>query len=66
MGAFRICARADGALQMSAKMRTKTEHVGAKNGGSSFYGRRAQAKGVTKRLRRLLGKLAIRQELREI
>lgn len=36
----------------------KTEHGGAKNGGG-YWGRRAEAKAVTKRLRRANDKKAI-------
>ena len=34
---------------------TKTEHTGAKNGGG-FWGKRKEAKQVSKRLRRIAGK----------
>lgn len=41
----------------------KTEHNGAKNGGG-YWGRRAEAKKVSKRLRRARAKLLIKNELR--
>jgi len=41
----------------------ETEHAGAKDGGG-YWGRRAVAKAVSKRLRRVRGKELIRNELR--
>lgn len=40
----------------------KTEHVGAKNGGG-FYGRRADAKALSRRKRRRESARIIRREL---
>lgn len=41
----------------------KTEHAGAKNGGG-FWGKRADAKAVTRRLRRRNSAKLIRSEMR--
>ncbi|HLN78422.1 MAG TPA: hypothetical protein VK204_15350 [Nocardioidaceae bacterium] len=49
---------------MSQGRRTRTEHAGAKNGGG-FWGTRAEAKGVSRRLRRQRARVEIRRELRE-
>jgi hypothetical protein len=51
---------------VSMKDTTRTEHSGAKNGTSSFYGGRAEAKTYTKKLRRANGKKQIRNQLREV
>jgi hypothetical protein len=51
---------------MSARNRIKTEHAGAKNGHSSYYGRRAEAKSVCKRMRRRIAKSEIRAVLCEV
>lgn len=40
----------------------RTEHAGAKNGGGA-WGKRADAKKISKRLRRLNSKKEIRREL---
>ena len=44
---------------------TKTEHSGGKNGGSSFYGKRAEAKTLCRKIRRSNDKKAIREGRRE-
>ena len=41
----------------------KSEHAGAKNGGG-HYGKREEAKRLSKRQRREDGKLVLREELR--
>lgn len=47
-------------------MSTKTEHTGAKNSGrkSGFWGRRKEAKAVSKSLRRTIDKKIINKELK--
>jgi hypothetical protein len=49
---------------MSGKMK-KTEHNGAKNGGG-FWGRRAEAKRLSKRARRSNGKAECRKAREEV
>jgi len=43
--------------------KTKTDHSGAKNGGG-HWGRRVEAKAISRKHRRVNGKIIIRQELR--
>lgn len=45
------------------RFKIKTEHGGAKNHGG-YWGRRVEAKAVTKRLRRLYAKAEIKEALR--
>ena len=49
---------------MGQKKKTKTEHSGAKNGGGHF-GKREEAKQISKKLRRVNEKQEIRQYLGE-
>lgn len=44
---------------MAMNKALRTEHSGAKNGGG-YWGRRAEAKKRTKKLRRHIGKLLVR------
>ena len=48
--------------RMAMKDRTKTEHAGAKNGGG-YFGKRLEAKTVSRSLRRARDKDVVREQL---
>ena len=52
-------SKTEGGL-LSTKNKIKTEHSGAKNGGG-YWGKRTDAKKISKKLRRNLGKKLIQE-----